>query len=650
MEGEDVESASDEERNDASVDVDDEAPAHTGPSAELRGPSEALAAIAIQQGWRSHTQTRDSVTRLQRHWRRHVMRMRWQRLVVFGADALEGESWPMVRKIQRSWRSMRIRRLWFGMIEALQGRYLPSPMKRGEEPVNKWYSPAMCIRRERIWRSERMQLALERAWAAALSTASDEGATALGWFEYAEIFRKIYLAITRKNDPEEALELAKADWEHDTRAMPPGAGIDHFTFTKSWFELADVNTDVMDEEAYVEFIEELIGKIVVTSESKGPVLRSDFEIMGLISKEAGGHIESRVRWEIAFGKRAARRRGVQPTPTGGSVFGPDPLRPAEAPSASASVLHALGRPSSGRPSPRLTPARPASASLAASPKHAHVRGAPLPPLGSGARSQAASPGRRRGSVDSLVGGRDRRATVESVGRRASVESLGEAGSPLAKHASPAGGLAGTPPPPRSLPNSRHGSLSRLPLGSSSPARRKPAVAADAAASSAPIAAAHAGADGGSPLGAGAAAGASPTAGTTNPPANGSGRCAKQLPPLDSSPTSSSSSPEGKAAGAQQRSSSCAALLAIAQSQNPTPERKAQAAPRPPGTLSRTASASGSQSSFSAALERRGSRSGLPLARAKSEATGGAAPRQQLVQRRGSGVGAQDGLELAGTRL
>lgn len=63
--------------------------------------------------------------------------------------------------------------------------------------------------------------------------------------------------------------------------------------------------------SYASFIEDLVERIVYTDPRTGkPILRADFEIMGLVSKNSGGQVESRVRWVIAFGRSATLRRGM----------------------------------------------------------------------------------------------------------------------------------------------------------------------------------------------------------------------------------------------------------------------------------------------------------------------------------------------------
>lgn len=207
----------------------------------------------------------------------------------------------------------------------------------------------MMLRRERMYRDPVVQAELERAWqavsaASARAVPSDEhdGAATIGWQQYAQLCaallaerraprraprptcappapphppppasaasssRKLYLCLMKRSDPHEAFLLAKLDWERDTRGWPDAATplmervIDRATFFRSWFELADVNTDDMEEETYGRFIERTIRLIVRTDARSGAcMLRSDAEVMNLVVKNGGLHIESRARMSRA---------------------------------------------------------------------------------------------------------------------------------------------------------------------------------------------------------------------------------------------------------------------------------------------------------------------------------------------------------------
>mmetsp|Transcript_1168 Transcript_1168/g.3300 ORF Transcript_1168/g.3300 Transcript_1168/m.3300 type:complete len:728 (-) Transcript_1168:201-2384(-) len=249
-----------------------------------------------------------AANKIQSKWRQLKIRRRYWRLLAHG-EAGMGPLWPAVSKIQRFWRSARLRKRWYGMIDVLTERYVPGLMRDGVVDRNEWYTDAVNFRREAVWQSDSVQQALDRAWLAVRSF-SQRPDGRIGWYEYAEMSRKLYLALMRRNDPDEALELARMDWAHDTRGNP-GRGLDRKAFCESWFELADVNTKSMDAGVYARFITKLVDTIVHLDEKTGACeLRADFEVMGIVSKAAGGHVESRVRWVVAFGKSTTLRRGL----------------------------------------------------------------------------------------------------------------------------------------------------------------------------------------------------------------------------------------------------------------------------------------------------------------------------------------------------
>jgi hypothetical protein len=283
----------------------------------------------IQRAWRRRVPLAQlDATRLQRQWRVTMSRSRWRRLLAFGLVAVENP-WPTVSLIQRCWRRARLRRRYAGIVQALTDRYMPEEMKGGTESLNEWYTPAMILRRERMWRSDRVQAALDKAWCAARSFGTESSSSSseradhqtLGWHEYKEIARKVYLALTRRNDPIVATALAVSDWKSDTHGGGPDARLDRGAFFRSWFELTDVHTDTMDVDAYVSFLEQLIDKIVYTDTGHTePRHTGPWHNLSLLAKEAPSgsgpgqlQVESRVRWVIAFGRSRTLRRGIAPS-------------------------------------------------------------------------------------------------------------------------------------------------------------------------------------------------------------------------------------------------------------------------------------------------------------------------------------------------
>jgi hypothetical protein len=279
--------------------------------------SERQAATYIQFHWRGHlfraqaTKKKHAArlaaaARLQRAWRHFVFKRSFRRLVVFGLEAA-GAGWPTVSMIQRCWRAARLRRRYRGILGTLNDRYLSDEQMRTNAASGaEWYTPAMMLRRERVYRDGKVQAALENAWQAVTSASARQHSTydpdKLSWPQYAEMARKIYLCLMKRNDPREAFLLAKIDWERDTRNWPDPStplmerAIDHEAFFHSWFELADVNTDEMDEYTYGKFIKSTVHKIVVFDPHVDTyVLRSDADVMNFVVNGGGRYVEPRPR-------------------------------------------------------------------------------------------------------------------------------------------------------------------------------------------------------------------------------------------------------------------------------------------------------------------------------------------------------------------
>lgn len=167
---------------------------------------DASAAARIQLRWREHRASlRREARRLadlaaaasvvQRCWRTHLVRRGLRRLLAFGLDAVR-PTWPTVSLIQRCFRNSRLRRRWYGIIDTLNDRYLTDGKLRSEAENNsRWYTPAMMLRRERMYRDDKVQAVLYNAWrdvtaASSCSVPGDEEATSaltLTWPQYAEM-------------------------------------------------------------------------------------------------------------------------------------------------------------------------------------------------------------------------------------------------------------------------------------------------------------------------------------------------------------------------------------------------------------------------------------------------------------------------------
>ena len=70
--------------------------------------------------------------------------------------------------------------------------------------------------------------------------------------EYLEMHRRVVLSLQPTVLPHEAIEAAEEDWERDSEGKP---GLDRARFYICWFELADLWTDDIDRDEYVDFLE-----------------------------------------------------------------------------------------------------------------------------------------------------------------------------------------------------------------------------------------------------------------------------------------------------------------------------------------------------------------------------------------------------------
>ena len=91
--------------------------------------------------------------------------------------------------------------------------------------------------------------ALEDLWQAANTSAEDE---IIDKEEYLEMHRRVVLSLQPTVMPHEAVEAAEEDWERDSEGK---SGLDRARFYICWFELADLWTDDIDRDEYVDFLE-----------------------------------------------------------------------------------------------------------------------------------------------------------------------------------------------------------------------------------------------------------------------------------------------------------------------------------------------------------------------------------------------------------
>ena len=68
----------------------------------------------------------------------------------------------------------------------------------------------------------------------------------------AQPYRRVVLSLQPTVLPHEAVEAAEEDWERDAEGK---SGLDRARFYVCWFELADLWTDDIDRDEYVDFLE-----------------------------------------------------------------------------------------------------------------------------------------------------------------------------------------------------------------------------------------------------------------------------------------------------------------------------------------------------------------------------------------------------------
>ena len=91
--------------------------------------------------------------------------------------------------------------------------------------------------------------ALEDLWQAANSSNEDE---IIDNVEYLEMHRRVVLSLQPTVTPAEAEEASEEDWVRDSEGKP---GLDRERFYMCWFELADLWTESIDPDEYVEFLQ-----------------------------------------------------------------------------------------------------------------------------------------------------------------------------------------------------------------------------------------------------------------------------------------------------------------------------------------------------------------------------------------------------------
>ena len=133
--------------------------------------------------------------------------------------------------------------------------------------------------------------------------------------------RKLYLAL---HAHECSFEFSAADfattiereWVQDTgdvSAAHDEGVFDRHTFEKSWFELADVNTDDVDADEYARFLRKTTAALVLRHKSGGVTWRTDAQLLDDIRTRIGRFdlpifTTRRRKWEAAFPEGGAAAR------------------------------------------------------------------------------------------------------------------------------------------------------------------------------------------------------------------------------------------------------------------------------------------------------------------------------------------------------
>jgi hypothetical protein len=223
-----------------------------------------------------------------------------------------------------------------------------------------------------MWRDERLQDVLERAWTAVASATAlrifsaappESGSAGLTWKEYFEMSRKLAVALRVKHTPGSGSvhDMACADFEHDTREWPDPTTpllertLSKEAFARSWFELADVYTAEVDAAAFEAFVDATARTIVKQDLYGTFMLRPEPEILAILAAKPRERIKLLAAARLARNADGSERRpfvGVYRAPTRTSVAHSAAQVKAQA--------AAAGKPASRRPSDTLE-ARTASA-------------------------------------------------------------------------------------------------------------------------------------------------------------------------------------------------------------------------------------------------------------------------------------------------
>lgn len=123
----------------------------------------------------------------------------------------------------------------------------------------RFYSRDSMARRLKLMVHPTIQAALDRVW----ECADSDHSGFISRVEYMVLHRKVTLALDPTTLPQKAFTSAREDWLKDSEGRPKG--LDKERFVRSWFELADLWTDSLEPEAYVYFLQTMIGALTRTA-------------------------------------------------------------------------------------------------------------------------------------------------------------------------------------------------------------------------------------------------------------------------------------------------------------------------------------------------------------------------------------------------
>ena len=166
----------------------------------------------------------------------------------------------------------------------LKALYLDADAVAAGAEGSEFYSDDALKAREKLRSDPVVVGALEEAWAALVP----EGSEGMDQQMYWDTFRKLYLYMTLGEvpDPHDCFQSVGKDWLEDSQ----GDGVlDFDEFSKSWFQLADLNTEGIAHDIYAGWVGQATDMITAPPEPGGRTrqLRKSRELLELSLNAAG---------------------------------------------------------------------------------------------------------------------------------------------------------------------------------------------------------------------------------------------------------------------------------------------------------------------------------------------------------------------------